>query len=165
MRAFAVLVFSLAVAPPGGAAPAGSGADETAIQRLIDDFSAAWGRHDAKGLVAGYDADADFTNPLGRTRQGRADIEAGFASEHGPTGLFRSSTIRQTIDRLRLVKPDVGVVQASWEITGAVGPDGAPLPPAFKGRLMLVVVKRDGQWKVISGQAMQPVADGPPPAR
>ena len=162
MRPFVLLALSLAVAAPAAAAPAPSAADQAALQQLLDDFSAAWGRHDAKALLAGYDADADFTNPLGRTVRGRADIEAGYASDHSATGLFRSSTIKQTIDHVRLVKPDLAVVHGSWEITGAVGPDGAPLPMPFKGRLMLVTEKKAGQWKVLSGLAMQPVADGPP---
>jgi len=164
MSTFAMLVFSLTVAHAGAAAAA-SGTDEAAIQRLMDDFTAAWGRHDAKALVVDYDADAEFTTPVGQTWRGRAEMEKGFAADHAATGLFRSSTIRQTIDRLRFVKPDVAVVHGSWETTGAVGPDGAPLLPSPKGRLMLVFVKRDGQWKVVSGEAMQPLAGGPPPAR
>jgi uncharacterized protein (TIGR02246 family) len=165
MTALVTLALSVALASQAGAAGSGSSADEEAIRRATDAFSAAWGRHDAKALTASYTADADFTNPVGGQARGRAEIEKMFGQDHGPTGPFRSSTIKQTIDRIRFVKPDVAVVHGAWETSGAVDAQGASLNPSPRGRLMLVFVKQGGDWKVASGQAMQPVPMGPPPAR
>jgi uncharacterized protein (TIGR02246 family) len=161
MTALVTFALSVAFASQAGA----TDSNEAAIRRAVDAFSAAWGRHDAKALTASYAADAEFTNPVGGQAPNRAEIEKMFVQDHGPTGLFRSSTIKQTIDRIRFVKPDVAVVHGSWETSGAVDPQGAPLNPSPKGRLMLVFVKQGGDWRVVSGQAMQPVPGGPPPAK
>ena len=162
MSVLATLVLSVGLVPQPAAASPGSSADEAAIRAVMDAFSAAWGRHDAKALVATYMADADFTAPPGTVLRGSAAIEKGFAADHGASGLFRSSTIKQTIDRIRFLKPDVAVLQGAFETSGAIGPQGAPLVPSPKGRLLLVFVKDGGQWKVASGMAMAPM--GPPPA-
>ncbi len=165
MTALVTLALSIALAPQAGTAGAGSSADEAAIRRHVDDFSAAWGRHDAKALASHYAADAEFVNPVGELAGGRAAIEKMFASDHGPTGLFRSSTLKQMIHRVRFLKPDVAVVHGAWETSGAVGPQGAPMNPSPKGHFMLVFVKQGGEWRVVVGQAMQPVPSGPPPAK
>ena len=101
-------------------------------------------------------------NPVGRQAANRAEIERMFADEHGASGLFRSSTIKETVDRIRFVKPDVAVVHGTWQTTGAIGPQGAPMSPSPSGHFMLVFVKQGSQWKIATGEAMTPVPGGPP---
>lgn len=164
MTALVALALSVALAPQARPAGSGRSTDETAIRREIEAFSADWGRHDAKAMAAHYAADGEFMNPVGQLASSRAEIEKMFAGDHGPTGLFRSSTLKQTVHRVRFVKPDVAVVRGDWESSGAVGPQGAPMNPSPKGHFTLVFVKQGGQWKVVMGEAMQPVPGGPPQA-
>lgn len=164
MATLVTLALSVALAAQAGTAGSGSGADEAAIRRKVEAFSAEWGRHDAKAMAAHYGADAEFVNPLGQVASSRAEVENMFAADHGPKGLFRSSTLKQTIHRVRFLKPDVAIAHGTWETSGALTPEGTQMNPSPRGHLALVFVKQGGEWKVVMGQAMQPVPTGPPPA-
>jgi ketosteroid isomerase-like protein len=82
----AILLVSFSVAVPKAQGQSiASDADFAAIRKTIDNFLAAFNRHDAQGWAAPFAEDGDFTNVTGLTRHGRKEVEERFA------GLFATS--------------------------------------------------------------------------
>lgn len=64
-------------------------------------------------------------------------------------GIFKGTTKKQTIRRLRFITDDVAIVDIDNEIHGlTTTPSGAPVTSdgVSKTLLMEVLVKRDGRW-------------------
>ena len=117
--------------------------DEAAIMKTLGDFVAAWNKHDAKAFSMVFAEDADFTNVRGTSATGRAEIE----KFHAPlfATRFKNTDQKMTKTKVRFIKSDVAAVDAWWEMTGAIGPDGQVVP-VRKGLLSLVMTKEDGKW-------------------
>ena len=64
-------------------------------------------------------------------------------------GVFRDTTLAMTINKLRLIRPDVAIADIDTEVSGsrlrpqgvAVGPDGV-----LRSRLLMTLVKEQGIW-------------------
>ena len=69
---------------------------------------------------------------------------------------YRDATITATeIQAIRLVTPDVALVDATYRMTGVRIPDGsAPRPVA--GSILFVMVQQDGAWRIASIRALPP---------
>jgi len=156
MKQLMIVVAVLSLAVPAGL-QAGQAEDEAAIKKFGADFAAAWNRHDPKAMAGFWAEDGDLINPFGRVAKGRAEIEKLFQDEHA--GVMAGTTYSTTSSSVRFLTPDVAV--ADWEIvvTGMRGPDGSAAPP-FKPHLVLVVVRKGGQWL---NAAARPFAFLPPP--
>ena len=93
-------------------------ADETAVKSLVDNFNAAFNTHahDTKAFAATFTPDADFTNWVGQSAHGRAEIE----TIHRPifTLVYKNGvqTIRAT--KIRFIRPDVASVDVQTDVTG-----------------------------------------------
>ncbi len=144
MRIAAIFLLALVFAAPSLAAQSEkSAADSAAIRRTIDNFLAAFNRHDAKGWAAPFTEDGDFTNVTGLTRHGRKEVEERFA------GLF-STTLKEahrtcTVRHIRFITPEIAAVDADWELVGSKGSDGSE-NPVRKGLFTWVMVKENDQW-------------------
>ena len=166
MRTTAAAAFALAAC----AAATGFAQDETAIQKTMSDFTAAWNRHDVKAMTAVFTEDADLINPFGRLAKGRVDIEKLFQQEQ--TTIMKESTYKLGEGVIRLVAPTVAVSDFDGEILGVHGPAGEPAPP-FKHHVTSVHVKKGGKWMTLSARAYvyvpepgnQPNVPSSPPRR
>ena len=122
-------------------------ADETEIQKLIDELTGAWKRGDPKAYGARVMANATFTNVNGELYVGREAFDRRHAEIFG--GVFRGTTLAMTINKLRFVRPDVAIADIDTEVSGsrlrpqgvAVGPDGV-----LRSRLLMALVKEQGAW-------------------
>ena len=105
-------------------AQTGTPADETAIKSLITAFMDAFKTHDPKAFGATFADDADFTNWVGLSAHGRADIE----TFHVPvlTVIYKNGTQKIVDTSIRFIRPDVAAVDVRVEMAGAVTPDGKP---------------------------------------
>jgi uncharacterized protein (TIGR02246 family) len=94
--------------------------DEKAIEDVLRDFADAWNRHDAKAFSMVFAEDAAFTNVVGMSAHGRAEIE----KFHAPLFATRFRDTHQTIAdvKIRFITPDVAAVDARWEMTGRERP-------------------------------------------
>jgi len=136
----------MVVALPLRAEPVARSTDEAAIRSLYVRYDAAWNKGDAKAMGALWAEDADHVEPDGRTVRGRAALEKELATRFATD--LRGTRSVQTVEAVRLVKPDVAVVDAAYEVTGVHDAAGKPLPP-LKGRYVDIWIKRGNTWQII----------------
>src|ERR1700744_3776402 len=74
-------------------------AEDAAIHKRYDEFSAAWDKHDPKLMASIFVPDGDLINPFGKHPQGRDAIEKLFTEEQ--TGPMASTTYSGTIENIR----------------------------------------------------------------
>ena len=140
-------------------AQSGSEADQKAIHEVMDQFMAAWNRHDAHAWAAVFAEDSDFTNVRGVGARGRANIEEFHAQVFAT--MFKNSVQKYTDIKIRFIRPDVAAVDVRWEMTGSTDPHGNPWPDR-KGLLNFVMTKDSGKWEI---KVMHNLDLSPPPAK
>ncbi len=124
------------------------GPDFAAIRNIVLDLDEAWRRGDAAAFAARFAADAGFTNVLGITYYGRE----AFRDRHDAIfkTIYRGSTTKLTITKLKFLRPDVAIADVDAELIGY----GA-LPPGLRTgndgvmrtKLQMVFAKEaDGWW-------------------
>jgi uncharacterized protein (TIGR02246 family) len=141
------VVFSLIAMP---AARASQAKDDAAIQKRLDEFSAAWNQHDAKLMAGCFAPDGDLINPFGRQAKGTEEIEKLFAGEQ--SGPMAGTTYSGTIEGIRYLDDDLAVVDMAGEITGMKNQDGSAAPP-FKHHVTWIIKEKRGKWVVLSVRA------------
>ncbi len=142
-----------AAAGPAAAAPdAGPvfdpATEEPALRKAVDDEEASWNRADAKGISALFRDDASFADAFGSVARGRAEVDKRVADV---LATWRGTRIALKIRKIRVLKPDVALVEADAELTG-----WKKLPPGFRAedekivrsRLLQVFQKEAGVWRV-----------------
>ena len=123
------------------AAPASK--DEEAIKKVLSDFEAAWNMHDARAFSMTFAEDADFTNVRGRGATGRSAVQLFHTTPFAT--YFKNSQLKIIDSKVRFLRPDVAAVDAHWEMTGAVDPQGDVIP-LRKGLLNFVMTQDSGTW-------------------
>jgi uncharacterized protein (TIGR02246 family) len=132
---------------PAKAMQADTVKDNQAIYQLIKDYENAWNRHDADALANCYHTDATWVNWFGAYSKDRADIKAHYQTVHST--YFKTSTYyTRAIEDLTFVKPDVAIVHVRTGLSGDTRYPGE----TFEFRRLIVVTKRDGQWRILAGQ-------------
>jgi uncharacterized protein (TIGR02246 family) len=119
--------------------------DEAAIRELERRTDDAWNRHDTAAYGQRYATDADSVNVLGWWWQGRAQITQRVAEAHAV--IFRHSVLRTDEIKIRFLRPDIAVVHVRWSMTGALTPDGKPVP-SRTGLRTEILQKQDGHWLI-----------------
>ena len=124
-----------------------SNPDQVAIEAVVASLDSAWAKGDADAFAAHFSTDGGFTNVLGMVHFGRE----AFRNRHDAIfkTVFKGSTSKLTIAKLRFVRPDVAVADVDAEIRGfAALPPGMQAGPDGVGRskLLLVLVKDGGEW-------------------
>src|SRR5580698_1016746 len=121
-------------------------ATEEGIQHTLNDFASAWNTHDPSALSIVFTEDADYTNVRGLTAHGRADIQQFHAKPFST--FFKDSNLKITGKKIRVINPDLAAVDVWWELTGALSPDGKPIP--FRKGLMILIMAHNGDKWMIS---------------
>lgn len=142
-----VAVLALLCVQSGNAqTPQAQQADEAAIRQVVQQLQDAWAAKDGKAFAAPFTPDADYVVVDGARATGRAAIESGHA------GIFatflKDSTNVATVKSVRLLRPDVAVVHAEWNLE--VRADGK----TEKHRAMstMVMTKDGGKWNIAAFQ-------------
>ena len=137
-----ILVAALAAAipVPAGAANSGSKAE---IERLSNEFAAAWNVHDANRMAAVWAEDGDVINPFGQSAHGRTEIEKFFEKEQAT--VMKGTTYKIESIVIRDLGPTVAAVDWESVVTGMADASGKPLPP-FKHHAFAVCLKKNGHW-------------------
>ena len=138
--------------------------DESAVRNIIQEEIAGWNAGDATAFSRHFAADGTFTNIRGQFFTGRAD----FMEKHDFIfkGIYRGTTIKQDVVSLRFVRPDVIVVETLTAVIGiqkllpgmSVDDKGR-----LRSRLLQVMVKDGGEWKIVAFQNTDVRADVPVP--
>jgi uncharacterized protein (TIGR02246 family) len=121
------------------AAPAKAGEKEVeaAINESARRFVAAYNRHDAKAIAAGFTATAEFVTEDGMSIHGREAIERHFVAVFATAP---KAHLELKVESARLVKSDVAVEEGRVEFTAA---PGAALESS---RYVAVHINQEGQW-------------------
>jgi uncharacterized protein (TIGR02246 family) len=154
----------LAVSLVATVAGAQTGNDETAIRKIVEEEALAWTRGDATAYSRHFAANGTFTNILGEFLTGH-DV---FLKRHeflfqGP---YRGTTLHHDIVSLQFLRPDVALVEVLTSVAGF-----QKLAPALatdaKGRLrtrlLQVLVKDKGEWKIVTYHNVDVKAQTPVP--
>ena len=146
-------------APPDAAAPGAASApavgpvfdpaaEEPALRKAVDGEEAAWNGADAKALATLFRDDATYADAFGGVARGRAEVDKRIAEV---LSAWRGTRIALKVRKVRVLKPDVALVEADAELTG-----WKKLPPGFRAeddqilrsRLLQVFQKEAGAWRV-----------------
>ena len=86
---------------------------DTALARVVKVFGG-----DSKGFAAHFAPDGSFTNVIGMVSYGKEAFEKRHADIL--TTIFKGSVLKQSIDKLRFVRPDVAILNINTGMTGFV---------------------------------------------
>jgi uncharacterized protein (TIGR02246 family) len=127
--------------------------DETAIRNIVQDEIAAWNQGDAVAYSRHFAADGTFTNITGQFFSGYD----AFLEQHAVIfqGRFKQTRLQQDIVSLKFVRPDVAVVEVLTAVSGVAAGQlaqgtNADAPGRLRTRLLQVVVKQGGEWKIVA---------------
>jgi uncharacterized protein (TIGR02246 family) len=127
--------------------------DAKAIRQLYAAYDAAWNKGDLAGLATIWADDADHVEPDGRAIKGRAAIEKELGQRFATD--LKGTRSRQMIMGIRLITPDVAVVDAAYEVSGAHDAQGKSLR-ALQGRYVDIWLKRAGKWHIVVDRPIIP---------
>jgi uncharacterized protein (TIGR02246 family) len=123
-------------APPGAADIATA---DKEIRARAQEFSAAWQKHDPALVAAFYAPDGDMVTGQGRAYAGRDAIEEALRGAFD--GGLKDSAFVWTVEKIKLVKPDVAVVDYEAQIKGTdANAEGV------KFHIVAVLIKQGGKW-------------------
>lgn len=133
---------------------------DPALRAVVDNQSEAWNRNDAAAWTKDFLDDARFINVRGDSVAGRPAIEKLHAFIFA--GPYQGSHCVSTIQAVTSPSPDVAIVETLAVITNfkALPPGLTPTSPGeMRARLTLVLVRREGAWKIQFAQnsAISPV--------
>lgn len=145
----------------------GIAADGAALRALIAGEAEAWNKGDAAGFAERALPDVVFTNIIGMFSVGKAP----FVAQHERifSSIYKGSTLHQQIVHVKLVRPDVAIVDTLSIVTGfqQTPPGVATIGGAIHARLEQVLVRENDGWWVASfhNVAVNPAVapDGKPP--
>jgi uncharacterized protein (TIGR02246 family) len=161
MRTIAFLAGVLALAacqpteaPPAETTETASMSDEDMIRARTDEFEQAVLNADAKAIGALFVEDADLVDQAGNMHHGRLAIEERYQKLF--EGPYKGAQGNLEIASVRFVRPDIAVIDGTYELTGLKSAEGQDLP-AVKGMFTNVSVKQNGQWMLHCSRPMLPM--------
>jgi uncharacterized protein (TIGR02246 family) len=108
-----------------------------AVDQLLGEIAEAWNAGDARAYGARYCPDGTFTNTDGTLDLGRDEVV--HTAEKAFQGILAGTRLSLAVRKLRLVRPDVAVVDLDTRVSGM---------PGGEARIsqMLVLVEEDDRW-------------------
>jgi uncharacterized protein (TIGR02246 family) len=124
-------------------------ADEAAIRRATEEYSAAFNRGDLQTFIAHWASDAEYIDETGNATRGRKALGLLFGKSIEEN---KGSKLRVWITSTRFPKPDVALVDGSAELTA---PNGTKDTDPYTS----LWVKNDGRWLISSVRDLSGEAD------
>src|SRR6266545_6743601 len=115
------------------------------IGGIIAGLMKAWNTHDMHAFAELFAEDASFVNVNGSWLERPDQIEASHRIVHN--SFYKDSIAEIRPAKIRIVQPDVAVVQATWQMRG-----DARRPEPRDYVMTLVLRKQDEQWKILAAQ-------------
>jgi uncharacterized protein (TIGR02246 family) len=138
MNRFFLTCALLVCAAPMAFAADDAAAVEQQIKARSKEFVAAWDKHDAKAFAEFYADDADLVTAKGDTFTGKSGIEQLLTDAF--QGDLKDTTLTESVEKVRLIKPDVAIVDSEVQIKRGGNDEGV------KFHVVSVLVKHDGKW-------------------
>lgn len=127
--------------------------DSLSIHTILRQEDQAWNKGDAPAYSQSFSPDGTFTNIAGMFFKGHQ----AFLGQHEVifNSFFKNTSLKQKIVSLKFVRSDVALLETLCQVSG-FAKEG--LPPRIqldaKGqlntRLLQVVIKEAGAWKIVS---------------
>ena len=147
----ALLLFTL------GAQAHAAAKEDDAIKARVAAFIDTFNKGDAKATAAFWVEDGTLVNPLGMMGTGPAEIEKIIASDIA--SILKNTKMEMKVARIRMVGKDAAWVDLDHSVTGAMTPDGKPLPP-MTFHVPALMLKKGKTWMLADAR---PYAFLPPP--
>ena len=123
-------------------------AANAAVDQLVGEIAEAWNAGDAQAYGARYCPDGTFTNTDGTLDLGRDEVVR--TAEEAFQGVLAGTKFSTAVRKVRLVRPDVAVVDLDTRVSGMPGGE-------VRISQMLVLVEEDDRWWITAQHnAMQP---------
>lgn len=119
---------------------------EQTIRDRTKDFDAAWNRHDAQAVASYYATSGDIVTETGDALSSRDGIQQALTDAFN--GDLKNSTLTSTVTTVRLIKPDVAIVDSEVELKNGDA-------EARKLHVVSVLVSKDGKWLTETTRAIQ----------
>ncbi len=117
---------------------------EQAIRERVNEFTAAWNKHDAPALAAMWTKDGDLIDSAGRVARGQEQVRQMLEEKHATT--MKDSTFSLlSIEKIRFLKSDIAVVDWRDVISGMRAQKGELLLPQ-KQMVTVVMALKQGKW-------------------
>ena len=126
--------------------PTDRAADRGQIDQLLRNVEEAWNTHDMTRFASLFHEDGVWVLWTGDVWTGRRAIEEGHAAVHKT--VFRNSVQRERLEELTFVGPDAAVLRYCSLLTG----DERAPEASIRSRKIMVVTRRDGEWRIGWGQ-------------
>ena len=110
------------------------------IQKIIEQFQAAFNKGDAKAIGALHTTEALRIGSTGGFFQGRAAIEKDAAENLA--GRYKGMKLVLHPGKTQMLTPEVAVNEGTFEITGGSAP--------VRGRYLNTLLREGGQWRIAS---------------
>jgi uncharacterized protein (TIGR02246 family) len=119
--------------------------DEAELAGLLETFTTGWNAGSGDALARAFAEDADFTNVMGLRAHGREVIARGH--DEILATIFKGTRSTGVVEQIRLVRPDVAVVDAKLTVEGL---EGLHIPGPVMAKAKFVATKEDGTWSIVS---------------
>lgn len=135
----------------------GSDADRQQIVAFMAALDETWNRHDMRAHADLLHEDGVWIAWTGQAIEGRRNYEDTLADLHKT--VFRNSVHTGRIEELKFVAPDVAVVRGYGTVIG-----NEPTPDkVHRYRILVVMTRRDGVWRMSWGQKTRFLDSTPDP--
>lgn len=120
------------------------------IDKLIEEFTNAWNRHDPNDFAELFVDDGEWTDVLGQHVKGKDQIKK--LHEYPFKSVLKDATLTIESKRNRFIRNDIVAIDVEWKTTGNKSPDGKSLPARY-GLLDLIVTLENSanDFKIILG--------------
>jgi uncharacterized protein (TIGR02246 family) len=116
---------------------------EDAIRDTLQAYATAWNAGDARSISNLYTVDADYTGFGSVMTRGREEIAQRYESLF--SGAFSGSHLAVSMSSLRFLKPDVALVDGSFDLTDIRQADSAS--QSAKGLFVAILTNDEGRWR------------------
>ena len=135
-----------------GSVQADQAEDEAAIRKMVESYTSAFNKRDAKAVAAHWLPEAVYTDPDTRMQiVGRNALEKYFAEEFKDS---KNAKLTVDVESIRFISPSVALEQGRASVS-------EPGKEPTKSRYSAVHVKRDGKWLL---DRVTDEDDTPPPS-
>ena len=121
-----------------------------AVGQLVGEIAEAWNAGDARAYGARYCPDGTFTNTDGTLDLGRDEVVR--TAEEAFQGVLAGTKFSSAVRKVRLVRPDVAVVDLDTRVSGMPGGE-------VRISQMLVLLQEDDRWWITAQHNVMQSAD------
>jgi uncharacterized protein (TIGR02246 family) len=119
--------------------------EQNMIKEFFTNYTNAANKNDTDTMISSWAEESDLINHLGQIAVNREDVKK--LIENNRKGILKNAQFLDSIEYIRLISPDVALVDVDREIKGAIDEQGRNLDPIVSHGLY-VLIKKNGRWQI-----------------